>query len=150
MPQQGLYFRRQRVLTALFKDRHKVKLNLTISHFFEKEEKVLSREKFQKKVNGAIKYKKKQKSFWRNTPQNLHQQYGLINIDLDSPFDRSSIPVHRDRGITHIKVKDYEENEAEQNDNNLHVPPPSNINLKPNLPDLLNLNDSKNVHPFVK
>ena len=63
MPQQGLYFRRQRVLTALFKDRHKVKLNLTISHFFEKEEKVLSREKFQKKVNGAIKYKKKQKSF---------------------------------------------------------------------------------------
>lgn len=150
MPQQGLYFRRQRVLTALFKDRYKLKLNLTISHFFEKEEKVLSREKFQKKVNGAIKYKKKQKSFWRNTAQNLHQQYGLINIDLGSPFDRSSIPVHRDRGITHTKVKDYEEKEAEQNDNNLHVAPPSNTNLKPKPPDLLNLNDSKNVHPFVK
>ena len=61
---RGLYFRRQRVLTALLKDRHKVKINLKEgAHCFEKEEKVLSREKFQKKVNETVNSKKKTKEF---------------------------------------------------------------------------------------
>ena len=61
---RGSYFRRQRVLTALFKDRRKVKSLLKEkAHCFEKEQKVLSGERFQKKVNETIKSKKKQKSF---------------------------------------------------------------------------------------
>ena len=54
------YFRRQRVLTPLFKDRHKVKSLLKKgAHCFEKEQKVLFGERFQKKVNETIKSKKK-------------------------------------------------------------------------------------------
>ena len=56
------YFRRQRVLTALFKDWRKVKSVLKEGTLcFDKEEKVLLGEKFQKKVNETIKSKKKTK-----------------------------------------------------------------------------------------
>ena len=61
---RSLYFRRQRVLTALFKARLRVKSLLKEgAHCFKKEQKVLFGERFQKKVNETIKSKKrKQKS----------------------------------------------------------------------------------------
>ena len=55
---RGSYFSRQRVLTALFKARYKVKLLLKEgAHCFEKEQKVLFGERFQKKVSETIKSK---------------------------------------------------------------------------------------------
>ena len=54
-----LYFRRQRVLTVLFKDRREVKSLLKeVAHCFEKEQKVFFKERFQKKVNETINSKK--------------------------------------------------------------------------------------------
>ena len=59
---RGSYVRRQRVVTALFKDRRKVKSLLKEGiHCFEKEQKVLFAEKFQNKFNKTIKSKKKTK-----------------------------------------------------------------------------------------
>ena len=59
---RGSYVRRQRVVTALFKDRRKVKSLLKEGiHCFEKEQKDLFAEKFQNKVNKTIKSKKKTK-----------------------------------------------------------------------------------------
>ena len=48
---RGSYFKRQRVLAALFKDRRKVKSLLKGVHCFGKEQKVLFGKKCQKKVN---------------------------------------------------------------------------------------------------
>ena len=57
---RALYFRKQKVLTALFKNRRKVNSLLKEgAHCFEKEKKVLFGERFQKKVNETIKSKKK-------------------------------------------------------------------------------------------
>ena len=74
MPQQGSYYRRKRVLSALFKDRWNVKSLLKEgAHFSGKEQKVLFWEKFQKKVNETIRSKKKKKFFWRNIPTHTDQ-----------------------------------------------------------------------------
>lgn len=60
------YYRRQRILVSLFKDRRKVKSILKEgAKCFQKEEKVLFGEKFQKKVNETIKSKKKTKELLR-------------------------------------------------------------------------------------
>ena len=51
---QESYFRKQRTLTALFKDGHKCKVKSLLNKgalCFKKEQKVLLGEKFQKKVN---------------------------------------------------------------------------------------------------
>ena len=56
---KGSYSRRQRVPTALFKDKCNVKLLLKEgAHCFEKEQKVLFGGMFKKKVNETIKSKK--------------------------------------------------------------------------------------------
>ena len=75
------YFRKQRVLTALFKDRRKVTSLLKEgAHCFEKEQKVLFGEKFQKKVNETIKSKKKTtellKEYTKPTPAKRPYRYG--------------------------------------------------------------------------
>ena len=47
--------------------------------------------------------------------------------------------------------EDFILEEQEENLNqNPHMIPTSSISLKPKTPDLLNLNDYKKVHPFVK
>ena len=63
---RGSYFRRQRVLTALFTDRRKVKSLLKEgAHYFKKEQKILFGKKFQKKVNGTMKSENKTKDPWK-------------------------------------------------------------------------------------
>ena len=80
MPQQGSYYRRKRVLSALFKDRWNVKSLLKEgAHFSGKEQKVLFWEKFQKKVNETIRSKKKKNFFegiYQPTPTNRPYHYG--------------------------------------------------------------------------
>ena len=78
---RGSYFRRQRALTALFKDRRKVKSLLKEgAHCFEREQKVLFGERFQKKVNETIKSKKKTKEllkeYTKPTPAKRSYHYG--------------------------------------------------------------------------
>ena len=92
---RGSYFRKQRVLTAFFKDRRKVKSLLKEgAHCFEKEQKVLFGERFRKKVSEAIKLKKKTKEllkeYTKPTPAKRPFHYGSIS----RPFDRAPIPVH--------------------------------------------------------
>ena len=87
------YFRRQRVLTALFKDRRKEKSLLKEGpHCFEKEQKVLLGERFQKKVNKTIKSKKKKKEllkeYTKRTPAKRPYHYG----SLRPPFRQGPHP----------------------------------------------------------
>ena len=90
---RGLYFSRKRVLTALFKDRRKVKSILKEgAHCFEKKQKVLFEERFQKKVNETIKSKKKTKELWKeytkSTPAKRPYYYGYHQ----PPFQQGSHP----------------------------------------------------------
>ena len=96
---RGLYFSRQRVLTALFKDRRKVKSILKEgSHCFEKKQKVLFEERFQKKVNKTIKSKKKTKELWKeytkSTPAKRPYCYGYHQ----PPFQQGPHPSSSERG----------------------------------------------------
>ena len=91
---RGSYFREQRVLTVLFKDRRKVKSLLKEgAHCFEKEQKVLFEERFQKKVNETIKSKKKTKELLKEYT-NPHRLSVLIMDPVSRPFDRVPISVH--------------------------------------------------------
>ena len=77
----GSYFRMQRVLTALFKDRRKAKpLLKEVAHCCDKEQKVLFGERFQKKANETIKSKKKTKELLKEyakpTPAKRPCHYG--------------------------------------------------------------------------
>ena len=58
------------------------------------------------------------------------------------PFDRGSMPVHRDGDINHTKIKGSYQEMAKENF--------ISISLKPKTPVLLNLRDYKKVHTFVK
>ena len=82
---RGSNFKRQRVLTALFKDRRKVKSLLKEgAHCFEKEQKVIFEEKFQKKLNRTIKSKKKAKEllkkYTKPTPAKRPYRYGSCHL----------------------------------------------------------------------
>ena len=79
---------------------------------------------------------------------------------VSHPFNRTPIPVHKDGGTNHSKMKCLCQGVAKENfilaeeevnwNHNPHVTPPSSISLKPKTPDLLNFSDYKWVHPFVK
>ena len=75
----GSYFRMQRVLTALFRDKVKSLLK-EVAHCCEKEQKVLFGERFQKKANETIKSKKKTKELLKEyakpTPAKRPYHYG--------------------------------------------------------------------------
>ena len=149
MPQQGSYYRRKRVLSALFKDRWNVKSLLKEgAHFSGKEQKVLFWEKFQKKVNETIRSKKKK--FFLKEYTNPHRPTVLIIMDpISSSFHRSPIPVHWYGRIYHTKIKGSCQEMAKENfirgegevnwNHNPYVT--SIISLKPKIPDLLNLSN---------
>ena len=75
-------------------------------------------------------------------------------------FNKTPIPVHREVGINHAKIKglcqkmtkeNFIPGEEEVNWNQKpHVTPTSSISLKPKTPDVLNLSDYEQVQPFVK
>ena len=90
---RGSYFRRQRVLTALFKDRRRVKSLLKErAHCFEKEQKVLFRERFQKKVNETIKSKKKTKELLKEYTKPTPTKYLYYYGSCKPPFQQGPHP----------------------------------------------------------
>ena len=87
MPQQRSYFRRQRVLTALFKDRRKVEsLLMERVRCFEKEQKVLFGERFQKKVNVTIKLKKNTKELLKEYTKSTPAKRPYHDVSPQPPF----------------------------------------------------------------
>ena len=89
------YFRWQSVLTTLFKDRRKVKSLLKKgSHCFQKEQKVLFGESFQKKFNKTIKSKKKTKDLLKEytklTPDKDPYHYGYHQLPFRQGLHPSS------------------------------------------------------------
>ena len=92
---RGTNFRRQRVLTALFEDRLKVKSLLKEgAHCFEKEQKVLFGGRFQMKVNETIKSKKKTKELLKEYAELIYQAYG----SRQPPFRQGAHPCSSGRG----------------------------------------------------
>ena len=96
---RGSYFRKQRLLTAFFKDRRKVKSLLKEgAHCFEKEQKVLFGERFRKNVSEAIKLKKKTKEllkeYTKPRPAKRPFHYG----SHQPPFRQSPDPSSSRRG----------------------------------------------------
>ena len=89
------YFRGQSVITTLFKDRRKVKSLLKKgAHCFQKEQKVLFGESFQKKFNKTIKSKKKTKDLLKEytklTPAKNPYHYGSHKLPFRQGLHPSS------------------------------------------------------------
>ena len=88
-----LYFRRQRVLTAFFKDSHKVNSLLKEgAHCFEKEQKVLFGKKFQNKVNETIKSKKETKELLKEYTKPTSAKRSYHYGSRQQPFQQVSHP----------------------------------------------------------
>ena len=136
------YFRKQRVLTVLFKDRCKVKSLLKEGpHCFEMKQNVLFGERFQKKVGKTIKSKTKttdplKKCTKPTTAKLPHGSINHINIRSSS---QEMVKVHFIPGEEEVSF-DY----------NTHVTPISSISLKSKTPEILNLRNCQILQPFVK
>ena len=132
------YFRRQRVLTALFKDKRKVKEG---AHCFEKKQKVFFGERFQKKINETIKSKKKTKEllkeYIKSTPAKHPYHYGYHQLSFPQGPHPSSLrqghqPHQKEEFVPRDGQRKFYSREEEVNWNhNLHLTPASSISLKP-------------------
>ena len=155
------YFRRQRVLTALFKDRRNVKSLLKEGpHCFEKEQKVLLGERFQKKVNKTIKSKKKKKEllkeYTKRTPAKRPYDYG----SLRPPFRQGPHSSLSGWGYQSYQNQGFVPRDGQRKFHSrggrgklkpgLPWTPTSSISPRPKTLDLLNLSDHQKPHPFVK
>lgn len=162
---------RQRILTALLKDRCKVTSILKEgSNYLEKEDKVLFGEGFQKKVHETIKLKRKQRNFLENI-QNQKNNVTLVLVitivlgtfkeafgreewdegshqlvtEVPKPHQYAPFPVMAKRPL--MDKGGFTERAEVRNQPQLI---PSSSSSKGKVLEMLSLREYKNVHLLVK
>ena len=152
----------QRVLTALFKDRSKVNSLLKEgAHCFQKEQKILFGETFQKKVYETIKSKKKTKELLKEYTKPTLAKRPYHYRSRQPPFQQDPNPCSSRRGHESYQNKGFLPRDGQRKfysrggRGKLESHPPcdtyiQHMSQKTKTPDLLNLNNCQKVHPFVK
>ena len=141
---RGTNFRRQRVLTALFEDRLKVKSLLKEgAHCFEKEQKVLFGGRFQMKVDETIKSKKKTKELLKEYTKLIYQAYG----SRQPPFRQGAHPCSSGRGHQSYQNQGFVPRDGQRSfysrggRDKLESGPPCDTYIQHN-------SETKNIRPF--